>query len=675
MVAKATKIRMNPNPDYVRHAKQGFYFYLFVSTVFVLASYSCAFAQFKTFDLPRQTAVSNKPFRHDVNARKQAEARALPFFDDFSGTPTNDTSQYSNKPVDSLWTDANSRSVWINDGLAINAPSINVATFDGLDRHFLPYSEQALVNGMRDTLESVPVLLGESSVSVAERPTVYLSFFYQWQGNGEPPDASDYLAVEFKDASGNWKQAMAISPRSSFSRTQFYDTIVQVSGDEFFHDDFQFRFRNYGRLSGPYDTWNIDFVYLNKHRNPDDLDFPDQAASSALSSLFGKYRSVPYEHFLNGNGIERPSFQVSNNLNDYTDLAYLTEGTFWNYFDGIPTKTYLSNLGGNDTSAINDDGSGIIFPLEKRTVHLEYLPDASDPAQFDPTADSVDLKLKVRLFTGDTFDPRTGGIAHDYDLNYRPIDFRVNDTLHTNYRLSKYYAYDDGVAEYAAGLTQAGNRAAVAFDLLTADADTLTAIDIYVPDYGLSDSNLTVDFTVYTDVDGMPGVAIYTIPSFAIQRKGKDVFQRIKIGEPFLVEGRFHVGWKAPVGGTLKVGLDYNSFSGDQIFVNTNGTWSPSTDIAGSLMIRPVFDKGTVVTGIDETVQAGVFPNPSNGSFVVSEAFDSIAIFSSTGQAVQHDVAQEDERRRVTLRQPVPGLYILKIRTGNTHRTAKVIVK
>lgn len=658
----------------MRHAKQRFHLALVISTVFVLASYSCAFAQFKQFELPQSHKAPARQSGKAPNARKQADAKALPFFDDFSGTPTNDTSEFSNMPVDSLWKNENNKTVWINDGLAINPPSINVATFDGLDPTFLPYSQQALVNGMRDSLVSVPILLGESSVPVAQRPTVYLSFFYQWQGNGEPPDATDYLAVEFKNVSGIWKQVMSIIPRASFARTEFYDTILQVSGDEYFHDTFQFRFRNYGRLSGPYDTWNIDYVYLNKSRNPDDLDFPDQSISSSISSLFGQYRSIPYEHFLNNSAIERPSFQVSNNLNDYTDLAYLTEGTFVNYIDGVPIKTYLSNLGGNDTSAINDDGSGIIFPLEKRTVHLEHLPDASDPVQFDPSADSVDLKLKVRLFTGDTFDPRTGAIAYDYDLNYLPIDFRVNDTIYTNYRLISYYAYDDGVAEYAAGLTQAGNRAAVAFDLLSSDADTLTAIDIYVPDYGLSSSNLTVDFTVYTDVGGVPGTAIYTIPSFSIQRKGPNVFQRIKIAEPFLVEGRFHVGWKAPVGGTLKVGLDYNSFSGDQIFVNTNGTWTASTDIAGSLMIRPVFGKGEVVTGVEEE-QVGVYPNPSNGSFLVAEQFDALTIFNSTGQSVPYELIQEDAGHRVILKQPASGLYILRLLTGNKYRSARVVVK
>jgi len=643
----------------------------------VLASHSYAFAQLKRFTLPSNKQVppaSRAATKQSPNAREQADARALPFFDDFSGTLTNDSSEGANQPVDSLWKNVKNGTVWINDGLALNAPSVNVATFDGLDPAFLPYSQQALVNGMRDSLVSQPLLLGESSVSVAERPTVYLSFFYQWQGNGEPPDATDYLGVEFKNASGQWKQVMSITPRESFSRSAFYDTIMQVSGDEYFHDAFQFRFRNYGRLSGPFDTWNVDYVYLNKSRNPDDLDFPDQAVASALSSLFGKYRSIPYEHFLLADVIERPGFQVSNNLNDFTDLTYLTEGTFVNYVDGVATSTYLSNLGGSDTSAINDDGSGIIFPLEKRMVHLQYIPDRSNAAQFDPLGDSVWLKLKVRLFTGDTFDPKTGAIANDYDLNYLPIDFRVNDTISTSYALIDYYAYDDGIAEYAAGLTQAGNRAAIGYDMLSTDADTLVGIDIYVPDYGLS-SNLTVDFTVYSDDGGLPGTPVYTIPSFSVQRKGANVFQTIKIVEPFLVEGRFYIGWKAPVGGTLKVGLDYNSFSGDQIFVNTNGTWTSTSDITGSLMIRPVFGDGKVITDVEDTSEVGVYPNPSTGTFTIAEPFETLRVFNAMGQPVSFDLYRDESGHRVALRQPASGLYVLHMTSGNKHRTGKVIVK
>jgi len=531
------------------------------------------------------------------------------------------------------------------------------------------------VNGLRDSLVSQGIILDESEVSIAERNSVFLSFSYQWQGNGEAPDDTDYLSVEFKDSTGGWETVLSIYPKTSFNRDEFYDTLVKVDGDRFFHDLFQFRFMNYGRQSGPYDTWNVDYVYLNKNRTPDDTDFPDQAISTPLSSLFGKYRSIPYHQFLENNGLTAPTYIVSNNLDEFTDLSYITEGTFRNYINGAFTDTSYSNLGGSDTSAINENGSGIIFPLEQRTVKLEYLPNPADPGQFDPSADSVLFNLKVKLFTGDTFDPKTGDFANDYALNYLPIDFRVNDTINVSYFLKDYYAYDDGVAEYSAGLTQSGNRAAYLFEMLTALPDTLVGIDFYAPDYGLS-SNMTTDFYVFNDNGGVPGDVLYTIPSFAIQRKGLNKFQRIRILEPFLVEGKFYIGWRAPVGPTLKIGLDVSNDSGDKIFVNTNGTWVQNTDIAGSLMIRPVFGSGEIVTGIEEELSGiKVYPNPSAGEFYVKGDFDQLHVTTITGLPIVFTLHGGEADHRINLQNASSGLYILRIQKGEHIHTTKIVVR
>jgi hypothetical protein len=634
-----------------------------------------AVAQLKVHPLPRNSKASGTLKKSNSSARTKAlTPRSLPFWDDFSFTPVNDTSiALSNYPVDSLW--VNNYTVWVNSGMGINPPSLNVATFDGLDSAFLQYSELVLTNGLRDSLVSQGIKLDESEVSIAERNSVFLSFSYQWQGNGEAPDPLDYFSVEFKNSAGGWEQILQIYPKQSFVREAFYDTLVKVDGDRFFHNTFQFRFRNYGRLSGPYDTWNLDYVYLNKNRNPTDTDFPDQAISTPLTSIIGKYQSIPYDHFFGSNVLSPPTYIVSNNLDEFTDLSYITEGTFRNYTDSSFIETFYSNLGGSDTSAINESGSGIIFPLEQRTVKLEYPPDASDPGQFDPNADSVWFKLKVKLFTGDTFDPKTGDFANDYDLNYQPIDFRVNDTVSVSYFLKDYYAYDDGVAEYAAGLTQAGNRAAYLFEMVTAQ-DTLVGIDFYVPDYGLS-ANMTTDFYVFSDDGGLPGNVLYTIPSFAIQRKGLNTFQRIRIPEPILVNAKFFIGWKAPVGPTLKIGLDVSNNSGDKIFVNTNGTWVQNSDISGSLMIRPVFGSGEIITGIEEESNPiTIFPNPSEGDFYIRGNFNDLHVTTVTGHPVSFSVQKAGaDDHRITLNNPSAGLYILRIQKDNYIKTEKLVIR
>ena len=71
--------------------------------------------------------------------------------------------------------------VWINNGLGLNPPSLNVATLNGLDSaDNSPYSNQSIATGLRDTLVSQPIKLNE--VISAERNSVYLSFFISGLG-------------------------------------------------------------------------------------------------------------------------------------------------------------------------------------------------------------------------------------------------------------------------------------------------------------------------------------------------------------------------------------------------------------------------------------------------------------------------------------------------------------
>src|SRR4030095_13586055 len=111
---------------------------------------------------------------------------------------------------------------------------------------------------------------------------------------------------------------------------EFYDTLLKVDGNRFFHESFQFRFTNFGRLSGPYDTWNLDYVYLNKNRTSGDRYLPDQTIISSLTNLFGDYRSIPYDHFLETKTESHPTYGVFNVKNDTTTLSYWTVGTFVN---------------------------------------------------------------------------------------------------------------------------------------------------------------------------------------------------------------------------------------------------------------------------------------------------------------------------------------------------------
>src|SRR5690606_19922032 len=121
---------------------------------------------------------------------------SLPFFDDFS------------KPVLTIYPDTNKwengYSVWVNDGMAIRPPTINVATFDGLDSSGRAYNpNDILLTGYADNLTSHPIDLSEAALPVGERASVFISFFYQWYGHTEAPDDKDFLELDFKTADEN----------------------------------------------------------------------------------------------------------------------------------------------------------------------------------------------------------------------------------------------------------------------------------------------------------------------------------------------------------------------------------------------------------------------------------------------------------------------------------------
>jgi hypothetical protein len=241
-----------------------------------------------------------------ANARKQhsQDTIQLPFWDDFSATTDTfaDTIRW-------LW----GQSIRVNDGMAIRPPSLKVATFDGIDSVGRPYNpNDVLAKGYADKLVSQSIDL--TTVDPADRNTVYLSYSYQLKGNGEIPDAGDRLLVQFLNDASQWVPVDTIENDGTLDPTLFYTSFVQVDKEEFFHAGFQIRIQNFARLSGPYDAWHVDYIYLNKGRSASDNAFPDRTISEPLTSLFGIYRTMPTSHFIADPSIVTPPSIVATSL-------------------------------------------------------------------------------------------------------------------------------------------------------------------------------------------------------------------------------------------------------------------------------------------------------------------------------------------------------------------------
>lgn len=643
-----------------------------ILTILVVGGFFSAYAQLHTLPLEKK-GKHHTPFQSQ--ARTKATILELPFWDDFSN-PNGEPARFY--PDTLLW--QNSHRVWVNEGMGINEPTKNVATFDGLDSLGLAYSkQQVLLTGYNDELTSHPIDLSENNISIAGRDSVYLSFFYQWQGNGEPPDSEDYLQLEFKTKqttadSSEWVPVLKIFHKTTFDPTVFYDTIIKLDTG-YFHEAFQFRFRNFGRQSGPFDTWNIDYVYLNKNRTIDDLSFPDRAIASGLSPLFGLYTSIPYRHFIHTKQFDTVQFDVKNLSAHPSDVSYSMDGKLTNYFPDSTQTVFEKNYIQNKEIRINELGqpSNFMNAFERVRADIFYdsLPDANDPQQFNPSAIGVDIDLKVRIASDDPAD----------SAKYRPINFFVNDTVSASYHLRDYYAYDDGIAEYSAGLIQPGNMLLYQFDMLLSDelpADTLAGIRYYFPPHAVS-PNQTVTFFVYHDDNGKPGELWQTYSPRAIQQTGTNEFQELTFIPALLInEPRFYIGWRQPVEGKALIGLDINNDTGDRIFINVTGSeWELNNAVRGSLMLRPFFGHGTLEgdynVRIEDDLSLSVFPNPSDGSFYIEGDYDQLTIYNSTGNEISFTSERSKGRSQIRLNSP-SGLYLMRIARGNLIKTHKIVI-
>ena len=138
------------------------------------------------------------------------------------------------------------------------------ATLDGLNASGDPYALTPVnPTGYADTLTSRRLLLGEGYTSA---DSVALSFWFQSGGIATGADAGeDSLVVEFRAsvAEGDpWRWVW--STEGIDDDTLFHPAVIHIDAPEFFHNDFQFRFRSYGSLEGNVDTWHLDYVRVDE---------------------------------------------------------------------------------------------------------------------------------------------------------------------------------------------------------------------------------------------------------------------------------------------------------------------------------------------------------------------------------------------------------------------------
>ncbi|OIN56554.1 T9SS type A sorting domain-containing protein [Arsenicibacter rosenii] len=570
-------------------------------------------------------------------AQTTGQVVQLPFFDDFSTV-------VNNRPDPKLW---QSSSVYINNTMGINHPSVNVATFDGLAPNGLPYTlTDRFAAGSNDTLQSQPVNLG----GLVPADSVYLSFYWQIRGLGELPDEDDTLKLEMRNNLGVWETVWY--QYGGRPDNNFRQAFVSIRATKFLYGTFQFRFRAIGRSSGAYDTWNIDYIYLNSKRTLTDRYIRDIATRQAVGPSFLKrYTAMPLHQYL-----INPAAETADSIR--TDIVNLFNNFNFTSFR-FTTQELISGRLIQDTQT----QSRLIPSLRSQTLSVPLTPATGSFA-----AGKVVLKHKFDVLTTD-----------DQNPSIPTVNLRRNDTISAITVLDNYYAYDDGTAE---GATQIGRLERWAVRFILNKADRMSGIYAYIMPFNEDQTGQSFTIRVYANDKGKPGTELY-YKSFPMQYPpARNGFVEFRFDRLVALTDTFFVGYQQISEddiSRLRLGLDKNSPFGAELFYRAG----PGTDwvqnlktsqlaITGAFMIRPIIggQGGTVVleNPEEEATALKVYPNPTSGRIMwKNKAIKKLELFDLNGRPI-HVIEPASGQQTADLPGLPTGLYLLRL--SDSQRTA-----
>ena len=599
-----------------------------------LCTWTAGFGQITFRPISASTEAGKNALR-TMNAERDSTQMLLPFWDDFSQT---------DDLPDSMQWFVDAGSVNISPSVGINPPTINVAVFDGWNTLGTPYSATQLEEGAGDSLVSRFIDL--TKVNPALRETVYISFFWQKEGRGEMPDDQDSIRLQAMDSSRTWVTLWSKNGMEAPSSDQFTQEIIQVKKASFFHEYFQFRFQSFGRLSGGFDTWNIDYVYMNYNRSPSDLAYEDRALNTRPNNWLTQYTAMPYDHFLTN--LEQNPQPVTVGVSNLDDQVQPIE--------------YYAQI--RDSIKIFDEmNQGTPLNLAPGTIST-ITSEPIDPNAFDQQADSISLVLTTKFFIN------SGDSANLFDK----YDLRVNDTTYSKVLLEDELAYDDGTAEWAAGLSQ--KSAMLAYRFVVPKSDAITSVKFYFPDFAPSPAGKTFTLIIWDDLFKYREGRQLTEQHIVQKSSRLNEYVEYTLGRPVVVNDTFYVGYEQSVDDFFALGLDkYGPPHPGNIFINLDGVWEPSNQIDGNLMIRPVFGFKKAV-GLQEEIFKGIriFPNPNHGIFTISGGFDVIHITDLLGHRVLTKVGGF-EVEEIKIPPGKHGLFLLNIQKEGKAKSYKLVVE
>ncbi len=557
---------------------------------------------------------------------------------------------YNNTQADTLkWKDG--QNTYINNRFPIKPVSYNVATFDGLKSDGIPYNTiNVAAVGYTDQLTSHPIKLKTLTIS----DSIYLSFYWQHSGIGESPEANDFLELQFKDTLNFWNTIQTLSGNISYVDSFKFKSVL-VSDPKYLFNGFQFRFRSFGRMSGPYDIWNVDYIYLDKNRTAiDSLEY-DISVGNAEVSYLKNYSSMPYGQYFSNKALET-------GLLDYTINSHSLNVT-------IPYSTFQFNLKlkySENTTAYSSTCTGATtfqnFLVGKQLTFSENC--YNDFSALPSTSAPILINQEYTIAQTDTTN----------------IFFAANNRYLTSTILWDYYAYDDGTPEWGVAANQIGAQVANTFT--TNIIDTLTDIEIYFTrSKGPNMDGRTILLSVWNEA----GILLEQ-QSVQVRYGG---FKRYKFATPIIIGAnkKFYVGYKQNFVDLLTIGYDKNYDHSDKVFFNLDGTnWVPYNSLAGytkgSMMIRAIFNKNqllvtpTIKEVEVENTDVLLYPIPAEEILKIQGKISAISLYDIAGKKLtEKSFDSYEEEKSITISSFPNGIYIAEITINGTIIVKKIIIQ
>jgi hypothetical protein len=613
-------------------------------------------AQLKLVRLSHQQNTKDTRERTSVN-EKYIE---LPFFDDFSKTT-------QGQPDTALW--KMNSGVFINNGLATTPPTVNTASFDGLDNQGNPYdfSKEQLI-GKTDSLVSHSIDL----VKIGSGNQLIFEFYWQAEGLGELPDATDSLMLQgykyINDSTYRWETLWSVNGDSAkIYPIKFRKERILMKDVEYFHPNFKFQFQSIGRQSGSYDHWHLDYVlvYIVGRDNP--LKRIDIAMGVIPNSIFGEYTAMPAQVFFNNpteyltDTLFTSIHNISDTINVVTPRCIVKELITGSQLGELETIAISENgedkfQGDAFIGQVNEDG-------KRRGERLSLLAFNQGIANQIPRGDSAKIAYQFFVEAGE---------------KNELIPTRNNDTLTVIAHLKDYWAYDDGEAEYGIGINQRFGK--LAYQYFTPKKDTLTHIDISFPKLGINLASENFNLLIWSKLDTLDetkSILLHRQNSGFNYSNIRNSFTRIELNNLIPVEGEYFIGFEQLGDLMLTVGYDKNTESGSHIFYNVSSKWERNYTFEGSMMMRPVFQKKDIINGIEDEWVGGIklYPNPTSDVFIIEgENLQKAEILDLTGK-IFHTHHFKETTKTINISSLHSGIYVVRIFSEKGWITNKRLLK